>query len=359
MRKRMSQAEQQKRQREKEQAIRRRSLADALFNFGGFLLFLIVIAVLLASCVVPPAQPYTAADPGFAGMAAQATGTRASLDIAASRAAVEATAAALATAQSGEVTATAQSVEATAASMQATASVQAQQTAIVQATATQFQQNKEEIALQAEGTRQQAITEATSTAVYLAVADEIARSERSEWFWTAFLIILLLVLAGIGYGMTKLIVRNAMTVRDAGGEVIVYRNQFLLPADTLPAPAVNQDRFATHNNSQGAHGVNLYRQPKQLLDEQGSLIYEFSGRQLDALEINIMNGDLGFRRDKSSAGDGFDSLIGMKNRNLFSQILEEMKRRRYVTTDGSGNVWTRKGMSEFLAMQTLPYSTAQ
>jgi hypothetical protein len=96
-----------------------------------------------------------------------------------------------------------------------------------------------------------------------------------------------------------------------------------------------------------------------LRNVQGELIYEFSGRQLDALEINIMNGDAGFRRDTSSVGDGLDTLIGLRNGTLFSQILDEMRRRRYVTAQGSAHIWTRVGLQDFLGMQTLPYSAAE
>lgn len=360
-RKKRRRRETEKQQKEREAAKRRKeqrqAASDALFNLAGFILFLIIMAILLSSCVMPPSNVPSAlpGDPGFAGLAAQATGTSAAAEMMATRTAMQATAQAAAAAQNAAMTATSESIEATRASVLATATMQAQETAQAQATAAQFQQSREEIALAAEGTRAALQTEATATATYLIIKDDVARSERAEWFWIGFLIILLLALAWVGYGIGKLIHRNAVTVRDADGTVVVYRNQVFLPSSTLPAAAANPGRFATHNNQDGAHGVDLYRPPKRLEDERGDLVYEFSGRQLDQMTINIQNGDIGFRRNKSGLGEGLDTLIGLSNGSLFSKVLDEMKRLRFVEAQGSGNVWTRRGMIDFLEMNTLPH----
>lgn len=363
-RKKRRRRETEKQQKEREAAKRRKeqrqAASDALFNLAGFILFLIIMAILLSSCVMPPSNVPSAlpGDPGFAGLAAQATGTSAAAEMMATRTAMQATAQAAAAAQNAAMTATSESIEATRASVLATATMQAQETAQAQATAAQFQQSREEIALAAEGTRAALQTEATATATYLIIKDDVARSERAEWFWIGFLIILLLALAWVGYGIGKLIHRNAVTVRDADGTVVVYRNQVFLPESVAP-PALESNsaagQFATRHTAAGPQGFDKYRQPKDLEGVDGRLVYQFSGRQLDALQINIQNGDTGFRRDSSSAGLGMDKLIGLRNGSLFSAILDEMKRRHFVTTQGSAHVWTRKGMIEFLEMNAVPH----
>jgi hypothetical protein len=309
--------------------------------------------LLIAGCTVPPYQPVT--DPGFAGIAAQATGTRAAADVAATAAAGMATGQAIVAAQNAQMTGTAVSVQATAQSVQATAAVQAQETAVSQATAAAYQASQEEIDLMAQGTRMKLETDATATAVWMRTQSDIDKAERAEWFWFAFLIILLAFLAGIGYAAGKIMLRNANTVRDSSGEVIAYRNHFLLPESIAPPIIEQAAGYVTHNSRNGSQGIDRYRQPANLEAGDGRLVYRFSGRQLDAMENNILNGDSGFRRDTSGQGSGLDTLIGLRNGSLFSAILDEMKRRDYVAENGYGHVWTRRGMTEFLHMTTLPH----
>ena len=327
--------------------MQREAFNDALASMIVFIAILIAAGIVLSlsGCVV--ANP-SAIDPSFQGLAAQATATRVSIVMSMTSVAATVNAA-------NNATATAQAYEATQASVLATATTQAMETAIVQSTADQYQKSLEQIQLDNEATRERAKSEATGTAVYLAIENEVARHSRGEWFWTLLLIIFLLTLAGIGYGLSKLLYRNAVTVRDASGEVIIFRNQIFLPADTLPPPQAQRERFVTANNPNGAHGVNLYRPPAQLINLYGDLVYEFSGRQLDKLTLNIQNGDIGFRREKSGAGEGLDTLIGLSNGTLFSNILDEMKRRRYIEAQGNGHVWTQAGMIDFLGMSALPH----
>lgn len=310
--------------------------------------------LLLAACAMPP--PATV-DPNFSQLVAQATATRAAVNVASTQSAAQATSDTMLAAQHAAITATAASVKATSQSAMVTATVYAQETAVVRATESAYQQSREEIELAALEERTELITQATRQAILLDIEQGNNKASIMRWFWPAMAFIVLTAVSGISYAIYRTLIRNSNTVRDSNGEVISYRGHFLLPESIAP-PVIDDNAnggHATHNSAGGPRGFDKYRQPKNLEDESGRLVYQFSGRQLDSLERNIQNGDIGFRRDTSNQGEGLDDLIGMKNRQLFSNILDEMKRRGYVRPHGNGHVWTERGMREFLDMSTLPH----
>ena len=241
----------------------------------------------------------------------------------------------------------------------ATGTAIAQATAYSAATTGAYERSREQIELDALGTREFLATNATATAIGLSARNDIGASKRVSWFWPIFAIVFLSGAALLIYGGYRILIRNSRTVRDADGSVISYYGQVFLPESIAPplldTGGDNGGEFATVNTRNGRQGFDKYRQPFKLTGIDGNLIYEFNGRQLDKMQINIQNGDIGFRRDTSSAGMGMDEVIG-KNRVAFSQILEAVKVRGWVIGQGAGHVWTEKGMREMLKMNSVPHS---
>jgi len=333
-------------QRAKIRYQRRATFNDVLSNVIVFGMILLIVALVLSqtSCVV--AAPQTV-DPSFQGMAAQATVTRAAYNVSLTQAA--------ATVQAANVaTGTAVSVNSTVQSAQATATIGAQETAVVQATATSYQRSQEAIALEAQATRTKLETDATATAVALAVQYGIDKANRAYWFWIGLLFIVVTALAGIGYAAIKILLRNAATVRDRDGNVVFFRGVSLLP-DVSDVPQLQRGGHMTTNSGNRARGVDRNRPGKTLFDTMGREVYTFTGRQLDKLENNItVNQDMGFRRNDSNNGYGLDGLLGIKNNDLYGRIAMAMKHAGYLKDARGGLVWADKGMTDFLEMNLRP-----
>jgi hypothetical protein len=325
---------------------RRAAFNDAFSSLIVFVLILVAagVALSLGGCVVT--NP-SSVDPSFQGMAAQATATAARYNVQLTQAA--ATSIANVAAQQ-----TAVSVNATTASIQATATISAQETAVVEATATEYGRSQEAIALEAMGTREKLATEATATAIALATQYGIDKANRAYWFWIGLLFIVVTALAGIAYAVIKILLRNAATVRDNDGTIVFFRGVSTL--DGVPdVPQLRASEHMTANIGSNSRGIPRERQGKTLYDAAARPVYEFTGRQLDKMVINIMNyDDMGFRRNTSNAGRGLDGLCDIKNNELYSRIELAMKHAGYIREDRGRSFWTDKGMVDFLGMSTRP-----
>ena len=117
------------------------------------------------------------------------------------------------------------------------------------------------------------------------------------------------------------------------------RRETPMMQDVLPAP---DERTAKMNGERRY----LQRAPKVLAYADDS--YQFSGKQLDKLEMWYLEGHTTIRRDTSKEGPGW-SEIGIKS-NTYGRVIYMMEKKGYIGKPEGGNVhqWTVKGVREFL-----------
>lgn len=297
--------------------------------------FFLIILIGFAACASLPTD-----EPAMAAMAAQATSTAATVAVAGSVATMQAVV----------------DANETRAAAGARATIAAQAVAVQ--TAESVRQTKEQIEAAAYGTRTAYETAATVTAVHTASTIAIADQARRAWVYDVLAVVGIIFLTGLGWAVVAHLFKTARTVRDGDGDVIAYGSAIFLPSETaVVSEPTHNNRHVRHNTARASSGVPVYRRPFRLTNIQtGHAVYEFTGAQLDALEMNVQAGDRGFRRETSTNGKGMDALLGLTNGRMFSLILNAMKGRKWVEEKGGRHYWTRLGMIDMLHMNALPYS---